>query len=185
MMNKLEISWVPGENLQEATWRATYILKPDVELLKRSLSDHGWLQPILVQRSTNTIIDGHYRWEIASNIQTLMNAYSGCVPVTYHDVDLIDAMILHVQMNRARGSIVGKDLSWIVRSISKSRKYSDKDLRTLLRMGVEEFDLMMDGDLLKVKKIDQHQYSSAWVPIEAPSGFVQQPIIERPPNDDR
>jgi hypothetical protein len=185
MMNKLEIVWVPGAELQEASWRANYVLKPDVELLKRSLSQHGWLQPLVVQRSTNTIIDGNYRWEIASNIQPLMKAYSECVPVIYHEVDGIDAMVMHVQLNRARGTLVGKDLSYIVRSIIKSRKYSEKDVRTLLRMGVEEFDLMTDGDLIKVKKYDQHQYSAAWIPIEAPQGIAQQPIIERPPNADR
>jgi hypothetical protein len=184
-MNKLEIFWVPGAELKEAPWRANYILKPDVELLKRSLSDHGWLQPLVVQKSTNTIIDGNHRWEIASNIQPLTKAYSGCVPVTYQEVDQIDAMVLHVQLNRARGTLVGKDLSYIVRSVMKSRKYSEKDIRTLLRMGIEEFDLMIDGDLVKVKKYDQHQYSSAWIPVEAPQGIVQQPIIERPPNTDR
>jgi hypothetical protein len=185
MMNKLEIVWVPGAELQEAPWRANYILKPDVELLKRSLSQHGWIQPIVVQRSTNTIIDGYHRWEIASNIQPLMKAYSGCVPVVYHDMDAIDAMIMHIQLNRARGSLFAKDLSYLVRSIIKSRKYTEKDVRTLLRMGIEEFDLMTEGNLIKVKKYDQHQYSSAWVPVEAPKGIVHQPIIERPPNADR
>lgn len=185
MMNTLEIVWVPGEELQEAPWRANYVLKPDVELLKRSLSDYGWLQPLIVQKSTNMIIDGNYRWEIASNIQPLMKAYSGCVPVVYHQVDLIDAMILHIQMNRARGTLAGKDLSYLVRSITKSRKYSEKDVRTLLRMGIEEYGLMIDGNLIKTKKYDQHQYSAAWVPIEAPAGVTNQPVIERPPNADR
>lgn len=185
MMNKLEIEWVPGEQLEQAPWRATYILKPDVELLKRSLSDYGWLQPIIVQKSTNMIIDGNYRWEIASNIQPLTKAYSGCVPLVYHQVDSIDAMVLHVQMNRARGTLAGKDLSNLVRSISKSRKYSEKDVRTLLRMGIEEYELMMDGNLIKAKKYDLHQYSAAWIPVEAPPNITEQPIVERPPNSDR
>lgn len=185
MMNKLEVAWVPGNELHEAEWRANYILKPDVELLKRSLSDYGWLQPIMVQKSTNMIIDGHYRWEIASNLQPLIKAYSDCVPVIYQNVDLIDAMILHIQMNRSRGSLAGKDLSYLVRSISKSRKYSEKDIRALLRMGVEEYDLMINANLIKAKKYDQHQYSSAWIPIEAPPGIISQPVIERPPNADR
>ena len=184
-MNKLQIEWIPGSELQQASWRATYVLKPDVELLKRSLSDHGWLQPLIVQKSTNTIIDGNYRWEIASNIQSLIKAYSGLVPVVFHLVDSIDAMILHIQVNRARGNLTGKDLSNLVRSISKSRKYAEKDIRALLRMGVEEYELMMDGNLIKAKKYDLHQYSPAWIPIEAPSEITSQPVIERPPNADR
>lgn len=185
MMNKLQIQWVPGGELKQAPWRATYILKPDVELLKRSLADHGWMQPLVVQKSTNMIIDGNYRWEIASNIHPLMKAYSGCVPVVYQEADNIEAMVLHVQMNRARGNLVGKDLSSIVRNISRSRKYEEKDIRTLLRMGVEEYDLMMNANLIKSKRYDLHQYSSAWVPIEAPADTAKQPVIERPPNADR
>jgi len=39
---------------------------------------------------------------------------------------------------------------------------------------------------LKGKKLSEHTYSRAWVPIEAPAGSSPQSVkIERPPNADR
>jgi hypothetical protein len=63
-------------------------------------------------------------------------------------------------------------------------------------MTSEEFDLLREPDLLISKKVKEHTYSRAWVPIEAPPvGTViaareVNPVspniqIERPPNADR
>jgi hypothetical protein len=45
---------------------------------------------------------------------------------------------------------------------------------------------MLAGGLLKQRKIPQHTYSRAWVPVEAPSADKLNAVsIERPPNPDR
>jgi hypothetical protein len=45
---------------------------------------------------------------------------------------------------------------------------------------------MLDGDLIKNRKILEHNYARAWIPIEAPSSKVEDVfVIERPPNPDR
>lgn len=65
----IEIEWVNGEQLSAGPWRSSYLLKPDLEVLARSMAEYGWLQPIIVQSSTNRIIDGHVRWEIAEVLE--------------------------------------------------------------------------------------------------------------------
>jgi len=54
-------------------------------------------------------------------------------------------------------------------------------------MRSEELSLMLDGSLFKVRKIKEHNYARAWVPIEAPPGYKDSDsvVIERPPNPDR
>jgi hypothetical protein len=53
-------------------------------------------------------------------------------------------------------------------------------------MRSEELSLMLDGDLIKTRKISEHNYARAWVPIEAPSNKSEDIVlIERPPNYDR
>jgi hypothetical protein len=54
-------------------------------------------------------------------------------------------------------------------------------------MRAEELALMLDGNLFKVRKIKEHNYARAWVPIEAPPNSVPPEVlsIERPPNSDR
>ena len=180
-----EMMWVPAASLKTASWRTTYILKPDLQVLAASLEDYGWLQPLLVQQATGVIIDGNYRWEVASNLTKLKKETSETVPVIFVDCDDVEAMLLHARMNRGRGNVVARKLSRIVQQILRSKKYGEPDLKRSLGMHSDEMDLMVDGSLLKDKKISEHKYSAAWVPIEAPASLKDQAIaIERPPNAD-
>jgi len=57
----------------------------------------------------------------------------------------------------------------------------------MLCMRAEELSIMIDGSLLKTRKLKEHNYARAWVPIEAPPGSIdgESFSIERPPNPDR
>lgn len=185
MLGNGQMEWVDASSLRIAPWRTTYILKPDLQVLARSMEDYGWLQPIIVQKSTNTIIDGSYRWQISSSLQKLSKITENTVPVIFVDCDDIEAMILHARLNRSRGEVVAKKLSRIIQQVLRSRKYSENDIKRMLVMHMDEIDLMVDGTMLKDKNISDHKYSSAWVPIEAPSSAKDDAlIIERPPNAD-
>jgi hypothetical protein len=53
-------------------------------------------------------------------------------------------------------------------------------------MKSDELQLLIDGSLLKQRKISQHTYSRAWVPVEADAKITEiQMSIEKPPNADR
>lgn len=185
-MNKMEIVWVDGTSLVPAKWRATYILKPDLQVLAQSMDDFGWLQPLVVQKKTNVIIDGYHRWEISGSLKSHKKAYKGAVPVVFEDVNDIEAMMMHLRLNRGRGATMGKKMSRIIRDCNASRKYGEKELRKMLSMHADEVDIMLDGTLLKSRKVSEHKYSNAWVPVEAPASITQQAAaIERPPNPDR
>jgi ParB-like chromosome segregation protein Spo0J len=180
------MEWVVGGSLKEAPWRTTYIVKTDLEVLARSLEDYGWLQPIIVQKSSNMIIDGHYRWEIASTISSLSKDTKKMVPVIYVDCDDIDAMLMHVRLNRGRGAPLAKRISRIVQMAIQSRKYAESHVKRILHMSYDEISLMVDGTLLKDKKISEHKYSSAWVPVESSISTKDAPMsIERPRNKDQ
>ena len=101
------------------------------------------------------------------------------------DIDTVDAMVMHIRLNRARGQIVAKYMSSVVRDIAASKKYSLHEIEELFNMNMLELDLMLDGSLLKMRKVKEHTYSKAWVPIEAPAGAVESVVLERPPNEDR
>jgi hypothetical protein len=185
MLGNGQMEWVDASALNLASWRTTYILKPDLQVLARSLEDYGWLQPLVVQKNTNMIIDGSHRWQISCSLQKLLKITDNTVPVIFVECDEIEAMILHVRLNRSRGEVVAKKLSRIIQQVLRSRKYSENDIKRMLVMHMDEIDLMVDGTMLKDKNISAHKYSSAWVPIEAPSSAKDDAlIIERPPNAD-
>jgi ParB-like chromosome segregation protein Spo0J len=181
----MNYSEMPLNSIKPAPWRVNYVLKPDMLLLAESMNDYGWLQPIVVQKSTSYIIDGFHRWVTAQD-SNFVKKYGKTVPVIIVDVDNVDAMIMHVRLNRARGNIFAKPFSKLIRTLVVSDKYSADEIADMLNMSADEFDLMLTGGLLKQRKIPQHQYSKAWVPVEAPSkGELDNQVIERPPNADR
>jgi len=177
--------WVDIDSLKLADWRTTYVLKPDLEVLARSLDDYGWLQPLIVQQGTNVIIDGAHRWQVARSLSRLNKATKNSVPVIFVQCDDIDAMLMHARLNRGRGIVIAKRLSRIVQRVLRSKKYVESDIKRMFVMHLDEIDLMVDGTLLKDKNISEHKYSAAWVPIEAPASATETAsIIERPPNSD-
>lgn len=178
----------PITAIRPASWRANYVLKPDMRLLATSIREYGWLYPILARREDASIIDGFHRWVAAQNDRQIRVRDNDLVPVVWVDVDQVDAVIMHLRLNRARGQLLARQVSDALQTILLSRKYSDERVADMLGMGADEFELLSDRSLLKARKIAEHKYSAAWIPIEAPrpdGSTVKGPAIERPPNADR
>lgn len=182
----VKITNLKVNSIKAPKWGATSILKPDKSLLRLSMVESGWLQPIVVRMEDMTIIDGYHRWIIAQEDEKFAKRHGDWVPVVFHDVDEIDAMILHVRLNRARGNVNSFALSKLIKRVVASGKYDENDLKNVLLMHDDEVDLLMSSGLLKMKNYKQYEYSRAWVPIEVPKGEeVATTFIERPPNKDR
>ena len=182
----MNINNVKIDTLRVPEWKATYILRPDLLVLSASLQQYGFIQPIHVVKSTGEIIDGSERWLLSKNVKKIETAIDGLIPTVQHDCDSLDAMMMHIRLNRGRGSMVAKPLSKIIRKIQLSGKYDSQDFKNLLCMGTDELDLMLDGSIVKTRKIQEHLYARAWVPIEADSKTIERgSLIESPPNLDR
>ena len=183
----MEIEIVDINELIEFEWASTHILRPDLLVLANSIGTYGLLSPIVAQRGTNKIIDGSQRIRLIRGNAHLTDRFSTGVAVTYIDCSEMDAMIIHIQMNRGRGSIVAKKLSHIIRTLSKTGKLDEEGFVSKFCMKFHELELMLDGTLLIHRDIKNHTYSRAWVPIEAPSGTIDKEplVIEQPPNLDR
>lgn len=182
----IQIDYVNFETLKVPTWKCTYTLRPELLVIGSSLIQFGFIQPIHVRRSTGEIIDGSERFLLATSIHQISEMCDGVIPVVYHDVDLMDSMMLHVRLNRGHSVIVAEKLSLIVKQLIKSGEYTTLEIMSYLSMGNEEFSVLSDGRLIKHRNIKEHNYAKAWVPIEAPPQKTVAPIeFERPPNKDR
>jgi len=179
------ITYVKATDLTPGPWRTSYLLKPDLEVLARSMTDYGWLQPILVQRGTNRIIDGNVRWEIAGASKKAQKVVGTDVPVIYHDCSDLEAAFMHIRLNRSKGVSLPRKVSRIVQDLLLSRRFDEQTLRKKLAMTDDELVVLVDGTLLKHRDIANHKYSKAWVPVEAPTAESVAHVIERPPNADR
>lgn len=183
----INIEYVEPSVLSIPEWRATYTLRPEMLVISASLSQFGFIQPIHARLSTGEIIDGSERFSLATSIPQILRKSSGKIPVVFHDVDQIDAMLMHVRLNRGHSHVLAQKTSNIIRMVRRSGKYGASDFEDMLCMRAEELSVMIDGTLLKTRSLKEHNYARAWVPIEAPPGSVepQSFSIERPPNPDR
>jgi hypothetical protein len=183
----INIEYVDPSVLSVPEWKATYTLRPEMLVISASLSQFGFIQPLHVRKATGEIIDGSERFLLATSIPKILRKSSGLIPVVFHDVDQIDAMLMHLRLNRGHSQVIAQKTSNIVRSVKRSGKYGVSDFEDMLCMRSEELSIMLDGSLLKTRKLKDHNYARAWIPIEAPPGSVGEESfsIERPPNPDR
>ena len=153
----------------------------------QSLADWGWLQPLIVRVEDRTIIDGNLRWVIAKEQKPVMAKVGDQVPVVWVSCDEVDAMIMHVRMNRAKGMVVATKLSALLKWVIASNKYDRRTVQNLLVMTNDEYEVLVEGYYLKRKSIKEHNYSRGWVPVEAPkpgTAVAGDISIERPANRD-
>ncbi len=183
----INIEYVDPKILCVPEWRATYTLRPEMLVISASLSQFGFIEPIHVRRETGEIINGSERYLLATSIPAILEHSNGKIPVVFHDVDKVDAMLLHLRLNRGHCNVLAPKTSEIVRAVKRSGKYGMAVFEEMLCMRSEELSLMLDGSLFKVRKIKEHNYARAWIPIEAPPGSVESEAFstERPPNPDR
>lgn len=186
-MKDIKIDWVTANSLTVPEWKSTYTLRPELLVISASLMQHGFIQPLHVRRQTGEIIDGSERYNLFVNISEISDTHGELIPVVFHDCDKMEAMMMHVQLNRGKSVIVAAKVSKIIREMKRSGRYTNQDFDDILCMKSDELSLMLDSSLIKVRKIKEHNYARAWVPIEAPSGKddSSKPFFESPPNPDR
>lgn len=196
MIQNANIVNVPYSAIRPSTWRTTYTFKPEMKLLTQSIRDLGWIYPIIVRHEDSTIIDGFARWVVAQGDLSISKRDQGVLPVVFVSCSEVDAMVHHVRLNRARGRIMARPLAKLISASIASGKYDRSTLRQALGMTTDEFDMLQEPELLISKIVQEHAYSRAWVPIEAPpvgsiiessgvSEVANDIVIERPPNPDR
>jgi ParB-like chromosome segregation protein Spo0J len=162
------------KNLKTPDWKVTHILRPDRLGLIESIRTFGVLQPIVTMMD-GTIIDGSARWSVVHDLG------EKDVLVKRVDCNKAQAMLLHIQMNRCRGNIIPYRLGRIIRALSATS--SEQEVMAALNMSSDEFDILFDGSLIKKRKVKEHTYNKAWIPIESSS--TEDFHIERPPTPDQ
>jgi len=158
------MDYAKTSDLKPSKWQTIgHVPGSDRKVLVKSIKKYGMLHPLTI-KPDGTIIDGYHRWALAhrNNIKE--------VPVVVVDVDDVDAMILHIQLNRYRSISVGKYLARVMKFIRMTEKYTDTEIQDMLIMEPEEFDILKTGNLLKSRNLKKYSYSKAWVPIESKTG---------------
>lgn len=140
---ELDVTWVPRASLSPNEYNPSTSDGTTREVLKKSIMDNGFTQPLLVQ-SDGTIINGESRWFVARHPDiredeslTPDGVDAGYVPVYVLDGGEKEAMVATYQHNAATGSHDKEDVAELVRETDDIEWALDR-----LEMDEEELDVL-------------------------------------------
>ena len=166
-----QVKWVPRAQLKANGYNPNHVAPLELQLLKTSILESGWTQPIVVAPNGKTIIDGFHRWTVAADpeIAALTN---GQVPIVIcNHPKLIQRMAASIRHNRARGEHAVRPMIAIVQRLLKN--LSRKEIMRVLGMQGEEVErLALLRATTDVHGHPNGNFSEAWIP-EGPSPVIR------------
>lgn len=156
------VEWVPRDNLTANSYNPNKMPKQEMELLKVSILEDGWTQPI-VARIDGEIVDGFHRWTTAADPE-IAALTGGLVPVVrIKEIDPARQRMATIRHNRARGEHYVLSMADIVSELVKEMNIDPDDLRKRLGMEREEIIRMLDRGKM-TKRAGEAEFKQAWVP---------------------
>lgn len=155
------VQWVHRELLRANDYNPNHVAPPEKRLLKISILEDGWTQPIVVRQDME-IVDGFHRWMVSGEKQ-IFELTDGLVPVVFLDQSksLEDQMMSTIRHNRARGIHAVVSMAEIVEKLSSSG-LSDDEIAARLQMDEEEVSRLLDRGNMLVRG-SRPEFNQGWV----------------------
>jgi len=161
------VEWVQRDSIQPNDYNPNVQPPPEHRLLKVSIMEDGWTQPIVIfddgSGDKPTIVDGEHRWRVSKDKE--VNAITGgLVPVVRIKKDRGQRIMSTVRHNRARGEHAIRSMSELVRELLEAG--NDKEsVCFLLGMEDEEVERLAEKAGLPLQVSREHtSFNKAWEP---------------------
>jgi ParB-like chromosome segregation protein Spo0J len=159
------VEWIDPKTLSANLYNPNHVAPPELELLKLSIMEDGWTQPI-VARADGQIVDGFHRWRLATTDKQVAALTGGLVPVVrLAPRTNADQMMSTIRHNRARGTHGVLKMADIVRSLADEFKLPEEEIMRRLGMEDEEVERLLDTGGM-VKRGSASVFANGWVPTE-------------------
>lgn len=156
-----QVQWIPREQLKANAYNPNHVAPPEMELLKLSIKEDGWTQPIVI-RPDMEIIDGFHRWT-ASKDPEILEMTNGKVPCVILEVPYEHQILSTIRHNRARG-IHGIDpMSDIVAYLLEQGDITKQEVQRRLKMDEEEVIRLYDNSGMP-EIAGRDYFSKGWKP---------------------
>lgn len=161
------VTWQHVDELKANNYNPNRVAPPELELLKISIIEDGWTQPIVVA-SDGEIIDGYHRYLAAKTDIRVFRLTKGYVPtVVIAPKDLSSQQMSTIRHNRARGTHVVLAMSKIVQSMIETEHLPLKEICERLQMEPEEVARLAARVGIPKSSIIDEKWSREWVPTPA------------------
>jgi len=161
------VEWVPRDSITPNDYNPNKQPQVEFRLLKVSLLQDGWTQPIVVfddgSGGKPVIVDGEHRWKTSAD-PSVARLTDGLVPIVRIAKSRSNLMMSTIRHNRARGEHSVLDMAKIVSELIES-KMSIDDICLLLGMEDEEVNRLAErAGLPAVISRSKQEFSKGWVP---------------------
>lgn len=161
------IEWVAREDLHANLYNPNHVAKPELELLKVSILEDGWTQPI-VARPDGEVVDGFHRWTVSADPR-IYAMTGGLVPVVRLQPPAHgDQMLSTIRHNRARGEHGVLPMAAIVRRLRDEEGLTVEQVMQRCGMEREEVVRLYDrGGMTERGTQHKTEFSKGWTPTRS------------------
>lgn len=157
------VSWVDRDLLQANDWNPNHQAPPEFRLLKTSILENGWTQPIVARVAGDhyEIVDGFHRWSVSGD-KEVAALTGGLVPVVVLAAETDDAVarMATIRHNRARGTHGVLPMADIVADLIE-RGLDQGEIGARLGMDPEEVDRLADRGVM-VRRGAAEGFNNGW-----------------------
>lgn len=159
------VQWVPRGKLKANSWNPNAVAPTELELLKTSILEDGWTQPICCLPDF-TIVDGFHRWTVSADPR-IRALTGGLVPVVVVEADPMHRMMSTIRHNRARGTHAVLRMADIVANMVQAGLPA-AEICQRLGMEDEELERLLDRSGMTVRgTINAVNFAKAWIPSKS------------------
>jgi ParB-like chromosome segregation protein Spo0J len=157
------ITWIARNTVKPNAYNPNKVAAPEMRLLKLSIMEDGWTQPIVINEQYE-IVDGFHRWTVSGDPE-IMAMTDGHIPVVIVRVtDGEHQMMSTIRHNRARGTHGVINMAEIIQTLVDEGR-SMSEIMTRLQMEEEEVvRLATRVGIPRSRLIDGSDFDKAWVP---------------------
>lgn len=154
-LQRLVVEYVSPSEVKPNTYNPNRQKPETLELLKLSMKQDGFTQPIVAQRSTGEIVDGEHRWRAARALGL------ASIPVVFVDMTTEQMRIATLRHNRARGS---EDLSLALEVLRDLQELGAMEwAQGALQLSDDELARLLNDEPVH-ELLGQGDFSEAWIP---------------------
>lgn len=157
------VQWVHRGELRANDYNPNKVAPPEMKLLKISILEDGWTQPIVVNRE-GVIVDGFHRWTVSAD-KDVYQLTGGMVPVVViNPPDEPSRKMATIRHNRARGTHGVLPMADIIESMLKEEKSMEEICERLQMEPEEVIRLANRKGIPKTEIVVNTDWSKAWEP---------------------
>jgi ParB-like chromosome segregation protein Spo0J len=167
------VQWVHRESLHPNNYNPNKVAPPEMELLKLSILEDGWTQPIVISRHQkdekirDIIVDGFHRYTV-SGYPEVMNVYGGYVATVFlTPQNMAHQMLSTIRHNRARGTHGVLPMAEIIQAMIEVEQLPVEEIMRRCQMEREEVMRLANRAGIPASKIiSESSFSQSWQPSQ-------------------